>query len=468
MSIFFVLYFVIPALVLVSILHPDEDASPWDLAAGLGLAMIAVGWLGFTLCLITGAPYSHTTLALTNAPFAVALLWRRRSVARQVRGWIRWSRPGLEAALTILVIAAAFAAALLLFKTDQYSNTCLHQSLAYALGLPVENQLMDGSMREGADTLLTITNREREGTFSLIAPFAMLWGFFGLRLIFACTVALNGVFGLLIARRWLGGSLPASLLLALLFSSFPFGADILWNDTNTVAFFSAAALLYVASCRPRHVWLLGALFAALVSVRHIAIVSALGPLLLGLRGRGPRWPGHALGYGAALLLVLLPLLVHHAVAFGSPFSYESFAEYSRYPHQLLGVRFELNGMLNFPFHSELVRTPFNLLPVMFLFPLWLTSRMGVVLAALGLVGAAAHVSRAWRGMLPVMLFVAPYLLILAVNENWMQIEKMGAIAPVMPVLLLACALGATVIERLDGWWRRGRCWPGPCSSSTPG
>ena len=455
MSILFALYFVIPAVVLADALTEEEASSPWDLAAGLGLAVLALGWIGFAVCLITGDPYSHATLLLINGLFALVGAARRRSISRRARRWLRPRRPGAEDAVVLVLLVAAFLAAMLLFRTDQYSNTCLHQSLAYAVGLPVETLTLEGTPREGVGSLLTITNREREGTFSMIAPFALLWGFFGLRLFFACAVALCGVFGYLAARRLLQGGPAARVLVALLFSAFPFGADILWNDTNTVAFLCAAALLYLAGSGPRGAWVLGASFGLLFATRHVAIVSAAGPLLWWLqRSRGGRVVP-ALIYGATFLLVASPLLVHHAVAFGSPLSYESFAEYGPHPHRLLGLEFTLHGMLNVPFYGQLVRTPFNPLPVMFLMPLWLLSRLGVVLAALGLVGAAATLRRGGRATLPAALYVVPYAAVLAVNENWMQVEKMGAVAPLLPVAFLAMGHGAATVWRQDAWWRRG-------------
>ncbi|MBK7977825.1 MAG: hypothetical protein IPK07_32770 [Deltaproteobacteria bacterium] len=106
-------------------------------------------------------------------------------------------------------------------------------------------------------------------------------------------------------------------------------------------------------------------------------------------------------------------------------------------------------MLNFPLYPEVVRTPFNPLPLFLWFPVWSAARLGLVTCALMIIGLVATV-RAPRRAVAASLWVVPYAAMLAVNENWLQVEKMGIMAPLVPPLLLAAGRGVeALLDRRD-------------------
>ncbi len=452
MGLLHALWFLVPALALAD-WHRGEDGSRWHLAAGAGLAVVAVGWLGYAFALATAGTYSLPILLAVNAAFLPALVLRRRRILAWLVSLPGRPRPSREDLATIAVIAVGAIVGLVLFQSETFGNTCLHRSLSTAIDLPYGAD--PAGLAPSADPyaldpdLLSLAEDEREGTYALIAPFSLLWGFFGLRLFYAVAMAASGVFGALAARHCIPGSAPARLLVTALFVGFPLGTDILCNDGNTVSFFVAAALACALLGSPSRAGLGGALFAVLVACRHAFVVGGLGPLVLAMGGED-RWRS-GLRFALVAGLCALPVVVHHAVAFGHPLAFESFQEHGSHLHQLFGQRFRMAGMLNFPLYPQLVRTPFNALPHMLLLPVWLAARMGLVLSALMLLGAGVGLWRAhWRGLAWV-AWALPYLLILTLNENWIQVEKLGMIAPVMPMLLLAVGLGLAWLLTRARW-----------------
>lgn len=451
MSFFAVFYFVVPALSLVHLIF-KEEATRWDAVAGFGLAILVVGWAGYGISLVTLQPYSHLTLLLINAVFLLIVQREWRDIVRRLRDWVRQGPPSLEAAVVFGLVSACFLLSLLFFRTDGYCTTCLHFSLSRAIGLPIGDPVLQQDFFISR-SLLFLDWHEREGVYATLAPFARLWGFFGLRLFFAVTNSLNGVFGYLIAKRCLtGGALPR-ILVAVLFMAFPFGIDLFWNDINTVSFFAASAVLYLASGRKLNLRAIAVFFCLLLAVRHIALLSIGGPLSLLIDRRSRKrvaWRKVVRPFLVTLFVAGLPLLIHHTVAFRFPFAFESLYDTGWHQHSIFGsIPISLPGMLNFPFH-HIVRTPFNALPLFMLYPVWAVSRLGLILASLFVIGMIGYLRKnkwGWRKN-PILWAILPYVLFLGINENFLQIEKMGFIAPVVPLFFLAVGHGVVVLGRL--------------------
>jgi len=370
----------------------------------------------------------------------------------RIGDWVRQGRPSAEAAIVFGLVSACFLLSLLFFRTEGYCTTCLHFSLSRAIGIPIGDQGLQQAFHISR-SLLFLDWHEREGVYATIAPFARLWGFFGLRLFFAVTNSLNGVFGYLIAKRSLtGGALPR-ILVAVLFMAFPFGIDLFWSDINTVSFFAASAVLYLASGRKLNLRAIAVFFCLLLAARHIALLCIGGPLFLLIRGRSRKrvaWRKVVRPFLVTLFVAGLPILIHHTVAFRFPFALEGIFDYGLNQHSIFGIiPLKLPSMLNFPFH-HIVRTPFNALPLFLLYPIWGVSRLGLILASLFVIGTIGFLRKnkwGWRRN-PVLWGVLPYVLFLGINENFLQVEKMGFIAPVVPLFFLAVGHGVVVLGRL--------------------
>ncbi len=431
-----VLYFLVPALVLADLVR-GRSPSRWDLALGFGLSIPVVGWCVFAYALFSLSPYSHFAFIVTNLVFALGLFVRRRTIGELLRHARTAGRPCGESMVAVVLLAAGFLASLVLFRIDAHSLTCLFRGVATAIDLPFGNFEFLGGERP----MLRIRTEEREGAFGILASFAYLWGFLGLRLFYAAATAATGLFGFLIARSMIARPGAARILVLVAFMGFPAAADTLVSDINTISFLVASGLVVVAVRRESPDWLVGAVFAILVASRHVAVVAGAGPLLymILVQRRAPL--ATCARYAASALVVISPVILHHWFAFSGLFAFESFEAHPAATHRILGAQFSLNAMWNWPFYPDLVRTPFNPVPHYALLPAWLISRLGIVLAALAGVGLATMV-RHRRNLLAALAWCAPYLLVIVINENWIQVEKLAAITPVLPFALVPIGAGA--------------------------
>ena len=118
-----------------------------------------------------------------------------------------------------------------------------------------------------------------------------------------------------------------------------------------------------------------------------------------------------------------------------------------FTHRFLGREFTFMGLLNWPFHDRIVRTPGFPSPVALFVPLFILRSLGTVLSALALIGLADLCRRDRDRAVLLVLWILPTFLLLAANENW-SIIKNRYMQPLMPAVLLLAAHGIA-------WARRG-------------
>lgn len=121
----------------------------------------------------------------------------------------------------------------------------------------------------------------------------------------------------------------------------------------------------------------------------------------------------------------IPTMIHHIFSMGSLFAHESWADFPPIPHSFLGHQFTYHGLLNWPFFSEMVRTPFTPFPTFLMFPAFVIKESGFILAAIALASTAILVYRRWREMLPLAAMTVTIFAYLAIQANWMEPKKMG-------------------------------------------
>jgi hypothetical protein len=105
------------------------------------------------------------------------------------------------------------------------------------------------------------------------------------------------------------------------------------------------------------------------------------------------------------------------------------------------------GLLNWPFHDRIVRTPGFPSPVALFVPLLILRSLGTVLSALALIGLADLCRRDRDRAVLLVLWIIPTFLLLAANENW-SLTKNRYMQPLMPAALLLAAHGVA-------WARKG-------------
>ena len=94
-----------------------------------------------------------------------------------------------------------------------------------------------------------------------------------------------------------------------------------------------------------------------------------------------------------------------------------------FAHSFAGAEFQFNGLLNWPFHDELVRTPHFGHPTFMLWPLITIKSLGIPVAALAVVGAVALVRRRrFEGLVLLYWYLAYYGLFFF-QENWEELKQ---------------------------------------------
>ena len=316
------------------------------------------------------------------------------------------------------------------------------------------------------DSFGVITKDQRLGAGMTASPAFVLFGQAGFRLLFALCSGMLMLGGYLLGREVLGARWPA-VALGVMVALNPYTLAV--NRLNPNQFALAGALLLCAVLArmlrqgPRGLGpaaVAGLLFGLIGNVRPEAVV-AMPAFLWGLGyHRDGRWPRLLAGCGVAAVAVL-PTLVWSAWAFGNPLlhssQYNDFQGFRpTFPHTILGRTFEFNGLLNWPFHDSVVRTPHFPLPTFLQVPAQFLMTWGTLLiasAALGVWSLLADRERRAHGLLLLGWGVPTFALMLP-HENWDELKMTYALLT-YPALGLAAAAG---LERLiegvqDRAWR---------------
>jgi hypothetical protein len=179
------------------------------------------------------------------------------------------------------------------------------------------------------------------------------------------------------------------------------------------------------------------LWVYFIAADHSESKKALARRMAGLRGAGL--------FATGALLTILPITYWKEFAFGFPLAHPSqFADFHgfrpTFEHTFLGLKFFFNGLLNFPFHSEWVRTPHFPFPVFLMIPLVFITSIGLLGVGLGFLGLKPllreHRRTAWMAV--AWLFIT--CLFWAFQENWEEL-KMSFLFLAMPPIFLFVSFG---------------------------
>lgn len=431
---------------------PQEPTPEPDHSEGPAVLLLALGWgfglvpaVAFFFYLATGVHVSWLGLWTVACASIVASLagWRRRwrggdgppppLWAPELIAGMRHHRPGILAALAVGMLFG------LTYEQRAFSalESCIHQ-----MGL-----VATGALSFADNVLADRTQDARLGIPAVMSAFLALFQGVGLRLLFALCGALIALGGYTVALVLGGGRILGLVALAALALN-PYVLKIPLLDENLVTLaFTATFLPWLL--RGRAPWLLVGLLAALcLGMRHI-LVLALPAMLWAVASDPDRrraLPRFLLG----LAVGTVPYHLHHYLALGSVFRFESFSQLPAFPHDFgpLGT-VQWHGLLNWPLHDHLVRTPHMPLPTMAMWPLALLDHMGLLGAGLVGLGLAIGWLRDRRMWLFWLLWFAPAFAALLVQENWDYPNKMFVI-----VILFWAPLG-WLLDGMRAVWR----WP---------
>lgn len=312
-----------------------------------------------------------------------------------------------------------------------------------------------GHNPQGIDLLRDNVGDSRLGNVGLLSGSLALFEGQAFRLLYAVCGGIMALTGYLIGLRCAGNRRWATFA-ALLLPLNPYTLSIPLIDENLLAATTASVVLALA-LQTRPAWgLVGAFAGLLFSMRHPFAVALPALFVLAWLQRH-RWRDVlALAAGAGLLSALAH--THHLLAFGSLARFESTAQFPPQSYDLLGWTWRWQGMLNWPLHDNLVRTPHNPWPMLVAWMPHLADHFGLLLFGALLLGVGAAVRRDRRLGWFWLAWSVPIMAGLAVQESWDYPNKMGVAVIGTPVAVAWIVTGGQRIAA--GGWRPRLVWLG--------
>ncbi len=413
----------------------DSDRAVWLLAVALGWGFGVVPSLAFYFYLFTDikvAWWNVLIAALASGAVAARVL-RRRSASGE--GYLEAllprspSRRLLRSSAPVLV-AVALVGTIFFLKHDNRAGmpfSCIyiaarvaadpHMAVPNLLGVNVEDA--------------------RLGNTGVLAGFLALYGPFGYRLLHGVCGMLCALAGWMIARSLGGG--PRSPrwgwvgLVLLPMNPYILGFPQVDENLLTLSFSAALLPILISGRAPG---LGGVFFGLVIAMRHILLpaVAAI-PVLL-------RQTKERLVFLGAFVLMTFPENLHHRLAMGSFFRMESNEQFPPMPYRFGGMDLKWEGLLNWPVHDHVVRTPHEPFPTFLRWPLYLADHLGLALFAVMLVGFVAIWRASKRHAAFWALWSLAVIALLAVQECWDHVNKMGVIIIVFGAFVAWMTAGA--------------------------
>ncbi|MCO4773021.1 MAG: hypothetical protein KDA24_23510 [Deltaproteobacteria bacterium] len=381
-----------------------------------------------------------------------------------------------RAALLLSALIAVIAVLRFEGPAVGYWDTYVTAPALHAAGTGIDFVLRDGSplleyeLGEGIpadlvdlDTFGIITKDQRLGAGVVASPWFTLFGLAGFRLLHGLLWGLIALGGCLLGRAVFGTKGIALCVGALLcLQPYAWAA----NRLNPNVFALAASVVILAILARRRpagaraygaAAVVGLLYGAAGNVRPELVVAAPAVLwgLLGLGGHTDHPANHLrrLGlFAGCALLAVSPTLLWNGYAFGDALVHSSqYGDFEgfrpTFPHRFLGATFEFNGLLNWPFHDTVVRTPHFPLPIFLLVPAQMVLCWGSGLLALAVLGARA-LGAGRHGVLLGLWFAMMFTLLLP-HENWDELKMTYALLYTPPLAVWVVAGGARFWDALQ-------------------
>jgi len=418
----------------------EKDPRPLDhllLTVGWGFGLVP--YIAFMVPLLAKRPMTApVVLAAALAVLAVALiLWFRagRVIPVQLhRGW----KKTLPVLLACIAVGALYT---LRYDRSLFSDSCCLVNFVYdALHL---TEVPD-------DLMLSEQDDQRLGNTAVISAFAALYGNLGFRLLFGLSALCAALGGFVLGRRTLGSDAWGWLVLGVLtLNPYLLRLPLIDENLLTLGVSSLALPLLFRRGIP---WVhVGLLLGLALMMRHALVLSlpAVG-WVLWRQPRGGRLRS-LIRVAVAFTAVTWVAHVHHALAYGSVFTFESYGQIPDVQHRFIGA---YSGLLQWPFAEQVIRTPWNPFPTFLMWPVYLAAHFGLVLFAAMLVGCVALALQRGERDAGVfwLLWFAPTYAALSLQEHWGVPNKMGVIYILMLPLALWAAVGLRAAWRAPLRW----------------
>jgi len=297
-----------------------------------------------------------------------------------------------------------------------------------------------------------ITKDQRIGTgiyFSL--PFLYL-GILGFRIFYAISGALIACFGFLTASRIFRNE-GIGIFAGILLSLNPFIISVNNLNANTIGLMIVSMIIYLLLKKKTNWLLVGILYGVLGGIRNVTLI--LGPAIVAWMYMRNGTKRQLMILAAGAIIAIIPILFWNQFAFGGMLTHPT--QYSElegfrptFEHRFIFWDFEFNGLLNYPFHNILVRTPHFAFPTFLTIPFVIANSFGTVLVALSFFGFNYLWKKDRRLTVFFLLLFIPFFLFLAVQENWEEL-KTTFILLIFGPLVMFMAAGLKWLMNNLGW-----------------
>jgi len=288
-------------------------------------------------------------------------------------------------------------------------------------GLPLYHFRLSGKLPENLvdrSTFGIISKDQRIGASVLHSVWFLFFNLLGFRIFFAvCGVSL-AVTGYLIGRLFF--SMPLSVFCSILVSVNPYTFSCYQLSPSLTGSAILCLLLYLTLQERSHEMAIGLTYGAALAVLEVSIFFL--PAILFYFWVRKCGASRYLYFLLGMTLLVAPLLYWNEFAFGGmfihPTQYPEFVGHRpTFPHRILFWTFQFNGLLNFPFHSHVVRTPHFPYPGFIFIPLVLTRCFGILLTAMSVPGFWWLWKRSKTLTLFFLFWCIPFTLFFLFQEN---------------------------------------------------
>lgn len=299
---------------------------------------------------------------------------------------------------------------------------------------------------------------QRLGSAIFYAIPSLLFGKLGFRIFFALIASLIFLLGFSAAYN-IFDRISLSLFCGLILSVNPYLLSVDRLNPNILGLALIAMLLSLITESNIQYSLIGITIGILGGIRNVSLIFIPAIIFFTLFSvEGWNWKksmNRLVIMGFFALLFILPILFWNSFAFGHPLEHPT-----QYPglygfrpvfeHNFFGKTFFFNGLLNYPFHSSIVRTPHSPFPTFLTLPLLLLSSFGLIIFALFFLGISQLYSYDKKVFWFILLFLIPFFSFLLFQENWEDV-KTTFILLLFPPISLVISFGLGRFYEYKDW-----------------
>jgi len=308
----------------------------------------------------------------------------------------------------------------------------------YQLAGKIPQNLVD------ANSYGIITQDQRLGSGVIFSvPFLFL-GIFGFRFLNALIIALTFLILYLTGKKMFKKEFLC-LLLAVIVIFNPYFISINRLNPNVIALFAMSVLIFFMLHEEKNYFILGLLYGILGSIRYEAVIFIPAVLFILYKTEKRHFVRNTAIFAASALIAILPFLLWNKFAFSGflvhPTQSPLLAGFRPvFPHTFFGIKFNFNGLLNYPFYMGLIRTPHFPYPVFLMLPLVIAKSFGLLLFSLMFFGVFYLTKQNRNASLFFLIWIITLFLFLAPQENWDEF-KMTYILLMLPIIAIFAIKG---------------------------